>query len=78
MTTDTSVITCIANDFGYDKIFERQLEGLGQKGDLLIVFSTSGKKQKILLIFLKNQGNEYKINCIAWKNWWSIKENFKL
>ena len=36
LTSNSSVMTCIANDFGYDKIFERQLQGLGQKGDLLI------------------------------------------
>ncbi len=48
LTTDTSVITCISNDFGYDKIFERQLQGLGQKGDLLIVFSTSGNSKNII------------------------------
>jgi len=48
LTTDTSVITCIANDFGYDKIFERQLQGLGQNGDLLITFSTSGNSKNIV------------------------------
>lgn len=48
LTTDTSVITCIANDFGYEKIFERQLQGLGQKGDLLIIFSTSGKSKNVI------------------------------
>ncbi len=48
LTTDTSVITCIANDFGYEKIFERQLQGLGQKGDLLITFSTSGNSKNIV------------------------------
>ena len=48
LTTDTSVITCIANDFGYEKIFERQLQGLGQKGDLLIAFSTSGNSKNIV------------------------------
>ena len=50
LTTDTSVITCIANDFGYDKIFERQLQGLGQKGDLLIIFSTSGNSKNIIKV----------------------------
>tara|TARA_B100001057_G_scaffold472930_1_gene536759 strand:- start:10251 stop:10805 length:555 start_codon:yes stop_codon:yes gene_type:complete len=55
LTTDTSVITCIANDFGYDKIFERQLEGLGQKGDLLIVFSTSGKSKNIINLLKKSR-----------------------
>ena len=50
LTTDTSVITCIANDYGYDKIFERQLQGLGQKGDLLITFSTSGNSKNIIKV----------------------------
>lgn len=48
LTTDTSVITCIANDFGYEKIFERQLQGLGVNGDLLIAYSTSGRSKNII------------------------------
>ena len=53
LTTNTSVITCIANDFGYEKIFERQLEGLGKKGDLLIAMSTSGKSKNIINVLKK-------------------------
>ena len=53
LTTDTSVLTCIANDFGYDKIFERQLEGLGKKGDILIAMSTSGKSKNIIKLLKK-------------------------
>jgi D-sedoheptulose 7-phosphate isomerase len=63
LTTDTSVITCIANDFGYEKIFERQLEGLGSKGDLLIVFSTSGKSKNIIRVL--NKAKQMKINTIS-------------
>ena len=63
LTTDTSVITCIANDFGYEKIFERQLEGLGQKGDLLIVFSTSGKSKNIVNLLKKSK--KMRIKSIA-------------
>ena len=48
LNADTSAITCIANDFGYDEIFARQLEGLGKKGDVLIVLSSSGKSKNIL------------------------------
>ena len=48
LNADTSAITCIANDFGYDEIFARQLEGLGKKGDVLIVLSSSGKSENIL------------------------------
>ena len=41
-------MTCISNDFGYDDLFARQLEGLGKKGDILIAITTSGNSQNIL------------------------------
>lgn len=49
LTVDTSAITAIANDYGFDKIFERQLEGIGVKGDLLILLSTSGNSKNLIL-----------------------------
>lgn len=42
LTADGTALTCIGNDFGFDCIFSRQVEGLGTAGDLLVVFSTSG------------------------------------
>ncbi len=42
LTADGTAMTCIGNDFGFDHIFSRQVEGLGTAGDLLVVFSTSG------------------------------------
>ena len=48
LTTDTSVITSIANDYGYENIFSRQIETLCDENDLLIVYSTSGKSKNIL------------------------------
>jgi len=48
LNSDTSAITCIANDFGYDEIFARQLEGLAKPGDVLVVLSTSGQSENIL------------------------------
>ena len=47
LNSDASIITCIANDFGFDDVFARQLEGLGKVGDLLIVLSTSGNSINI-------------------------------
>jgi D-sedoheptulose 7-phosphate isomerase len=47
LNSDSSAITCIANDFGYDQIFSRQLEGLGKPGDVLVVLSTSGMSENI-------------------------------
>ncbi len=47
LTTDTSIITAISNDFGYEKIFVKQLEALSNKGDILIAISTSGESPSI-------------------------------
>ena len=56
LNADTSAITCIANDFGYDEIFARQLEGLGKKGDVLVVLSSSGNSENILRVLQKAKG----------------------
>ncbi len=51
LTTDTSNLTAIGNDYGYDKIFSRQLEGMGQEGDIFIGISTSGNSKNIINAF---------------------------
>ena len=48
LTTDTSILTAIANDYGYDQVFSRQLEALAQAGDVAIALSTSGKSPNVL------------------------------
>lgn len=48
LTTDTSAITAIANDFGYDNVFSRQIEGLGNAQDIFIGISTSGNSANIV------------------------------
>ena len=48
LTTDTSVITAIGNDYGFDKIFERQVDAIANSGDILIGISTSGKSQNVI------------------------------
>ncbi|CAN7302154.1 D-sedoheptulose-7-phosphate isomerase [Rhizobacter sp. LjRoot28] len=49
LTTDTSAITAIGNDFGYEQIFARQLEALGRPGDVFVGISTSGNSKNVLL-----------------------------
>ncbi len=49
LTTDTSLITATGNDFGFDHIFERQVQALCRAGDLLIIHSTSGNSPNVLL-----------------------------
>lgn len=46
---DASHVTCVSNDYGFEYIFSRQIEGLGRKGDLLILFSTSGNSKNQIL-----------------------------
>lgn len=47
LTVDTSVLTAASNDFGYDEVFSRQVEALGEEGDLLIAISTSGRSPNV-------------------------------
>lgn len=48
ITTDTSALTAIGNDYGYEDVFSRQLSGLGQEGDVLVAISTSGNSGNIV------------------------------
>lgn len=48
LTTDTSILTSVANDYSYDTVFARQVEALGQEGDILFLLSTSGNSKNCL------------------------------
>jgi D-sedoheptulose 7-phosphate isomerase len=48
LTTDSSALTSISNDYGFDEVFARQVRGLGRPGDLLVVISTSGNSANLL------------------------------
>lgn len=48
LTTDSSAVTSIANDFGFDEVFARQVDAVGRPGDTLVVISTSGRSENIL------------------------------
>jgi D-sedoheptulose 7-phosphate isomerase len=48
LSTDSSALTCIGNDYGFDAVFERQVRGLGRAGDSLVLISTSGKSPNLL------------------------------
>ena len=48
LTTDTSAITAIANDYDYNQVFAKQLRGLGRKGDVLLAISTSGNSANVV------------------------------
>ena len=48
LTTDSSILTCMGNDYGFDDIFSRQVEGLAKKNDVLIAISTSGNSKNVI------------------------------
>lgn len=58
LTTDTSILTAVGNDYGYDEVFRRQVEALGREGDVLIGISTSGNSANVVKAFeqAKQQG----------------------
>lgn len=58
LTTDTSILTAIGNDYGYERLFARQVQAHAQKGDVFVAYSTSGKSPNILMALeeAKNRG----------------------
>lgn len=58
LTTDTSILTAIGNDYGYDSLFARQVQAHGNKGDVFIGYSTSGKSPNILRAFEEARARE--------------------
>jgi D-sedoheptulose 7-phosphate isomerase len=63
LTTDTSILTACGNDFGYDCVFGRQVEALGQSGDVFLGISTSGNSKNILQAML--QAKEMNITTVG-------------
>lgn len=63
LTVDTSVLTAIGNDYGFENVFARQIEGIGQPGDVLLAISTSGRSPNILAAL--NAARERGLTTIA-------------
>ena len=70
---DPTALTCIGNDYGYDNVFSRQVEGLGCKGDLLILFTTSGKSRNIIKAIKTARSKKLKTVCLLGKDGGSAK-----
>ena len=63
LTTDTSVLTATGNDYGFDRVFERQVLALGQPGDVLLGISTSGTSANVLRALAAGRGK--RLRCIG-------------
>lgn len=65
LTTDTSLLTAIANDFGAETMFERQVESLGREGDVLIAISTSGNSANVLRAAERARGGGLRVVALT-------------
>lgn len=73
-TTDTSILTAIGNDFGYDEVFKRQVEALINKGDILIGITTSGNSKNIELAMIEAKKRGAKVVGLLGKTGGTCKE----
>lgn len=67
LNTDTSILTAVGNDYGFDSIFERQVSALGQPGDVLVAISTSGNSPNVLRSIEAAHDREMSIIAISGK-----------
>ena len=74
LTTDTSALTAIGNDYGYEYVFSRQLEALGNEGDIFIGISTSGNSKNIIEAISKAKEKNIKIITLLGKDGGQIKD----
>jgi len=74
LTTDTSALTAIGNDYGYEYVFSRQLEALGKEGDVLIAISTSGNSANVIRAIQSAEKIGIKIITLTGKDGGKMKE----
>ena len=67
LTTDTSIITSVSNDYNFNQIFSRQIEGLGKSGDIFIGITTSGKSKNILAAIKSAKKKKIKVITLTGK-----------
>ncbi len=75
LTVDTSAITAIGNDFGFENIFSRQLSGIGNKGDVLYATSTSGASENVLQAILEANKMGISVICLTGENLTNMSKN---
>lgn len=74
LTTDTSILTALGNDFGFESVFSRQVEALLEKGDLLIAISTSGNSPNVIKAVLKAKEMGVKVVGLTGKSGGKLKD----
>jgi D-sedoheptulose 7-phosphate isomerase len=77
LTTDTSTLTSIANDYAYDQVFARQVKALGQPGDLLLAISTSGNSPSVLQAVEAAHARSMQVIALTGRNGGSLAEQMQ-
>ena len=70
LTTDSSILTAVGNDYGFDQIFARQVQALGRPGDVAIAISTSGNSPNIIEGVKAARKGYSKDHRLEWQGWW--------
>ena len=74
LTTDSSILTAVSNDYGFKAIFERQVRALGQPGDVLLAISTSGNSPNVIEAIQAAQDNDLRVVALTGKGGGQIGE----
>jgi D-sedoheptulose 7-phosphate isomerase len=73
LSTDTSILTAVGNDYGYDEVFARQVDGLGRPGDVLVGISTSGSSENVIRAVKRGRSLDMKTVGLLGKDGGSLK-----
>lgn len=77
LTTDTSILTAVGNDYSYDEIFSKQVRGLGQPGDVLLAISTSGNSKNVLAAIDMAHQREMRVVALTGKSGGLMNERLR-
>tara|TARA_Y100000590_G_scaffold465244_1_gene636979 strand:+ start:917 stop:1498 length:582 start_codon:yes stop_codon:yes gene_type:complete len=77
LSTDTSILTAIGNDYNFSNIFSRQIEGIGRKGDLLLIITTSGNSKNLIEAAKTAKNKKIKVFCFSGNKGGKIKKSCK-
>ena len=77
LSTDTSILTSISNDYNFNQIFSRQIEGIGEKGDILLMITTSGNSLNLIEAAKTAKKKQIKVFCFSGNNGGKLKRYCK-
>ena len=73
LSTDTSALTAISNDYGFERVFSRQVEGLGREGDVLVAISTSGNSPNVVQAIEAAQSRQMRVIALTGRDGGTIR-----